>query len=647
MKYIFREIERKPGFKGILILYGGLFFFLLFLINAGMTGFHMLYVLSRYIFYLDAAIMLLLFLMASSSYNCDIDEAISACRKPGFYQQIFLKIFLMVFFVFQMTIGGALILTSILQDGTDYFFGYAAKSYVMNILLPMFICIMLAYFLSLWKKRNEAAVLLVGFLFLVSPMLSSLEWKAEPIWPIDKLWSGILHPFRIFYENGSWAANPQLGLQTDPERIWLFIFWVTFIACCALLVRIKKISIRRIIVGILAPFMVFSMAMSYLPSGAYHIDGNWDGVMQDYYTYDTPVQITDQSSSCGYRVTNYKMELSFNRFLDADCEMAIEADLPLNQFIFTLYHGYEISGIRSESTGISWEQKGDCVLISTEQPLSELKLTISYRGSHKVFYSYSEGAMLPGWFPWYPMTGERQIIRNYITVPSGYNTFNRIPPADISLHVNGGFQIVTNLTAYDGDIYAGTSDSITLIGGEICLTENSAVKDYLPLELTVTPEEFESSMLEQWNRVYNALLSYGIEPPAASDCKIIVTSRDLCRNYYNNDVAIFGDYILTWSYGLDIQNVSQQMILASNPTSELANVICSMGGLYETPGETLQRWKWILPDSQNEMGARLLTTISDAERSGNGEKMVIQLVQALCNGPMKETDAQLLERICD
>ena len=116
---------------------------------------------------------------------------------------------------------------------------------------------------------------------------------------------------------------------------------------------------------------------------------------------------------------------------------------------------------------------------------------------------------------------------------------------------------------------------------------------------------------------------------------------------YNNDVAIFGDYILTWSYGLDIQNVSQQMILASNPTSKLANVICSMGGVYETPGETLQRWKLILPDSQNEMAARLLTTISDAERSGNGEKMVIQLVQALCNGPMKETDDQLLERICD
>lgn len=514
--------------------------------------------------------------------------------------------------------------------------------------MPSVLCILAAYFLARWQNHQLSAIVLVALILLLGPASALLVWKNEPVVPIDQILEGILHPFRIFYENGSWAANTQLGLQTASGRAWLLLFWVEAIAALFVIVFLRK-RLRLILASCFVVLSIIALVVSYFPDGQYQINESWDGYLADYSTYeDQAAGINwDQAS---YRIDEYNMNLSFAGTMEVEGALHISTEDEQTEFVFTLYHGYTVASLTCPDAEIQWSQDRDLITVLTNKPVTELNLLISYEGNHQIFYSYREGAMLPGWFPWYPMAGERQIFLNFETVPSGYNTYNRIETASIALKIeSGNFDVVSNLSRQEDGTFHGVSDSITLIGGELVLTDDPQVKDYLPLELVSDEEDFLDSVSWQWEEICQSLEAFGVQLPAAENCSILLTSRDLCRHYYNNDVAIFDDYILTWSGGLTVSNVSQQMILGINSDSPLANLVCSMGGLADTPQETLQNWLNILPalESQYELAPVLQQVLTAAEAASAGEEAVIELTGFLCNDNTNGTDRTFLEGMRD
>ena len=644
------EYISKPVFWMFIVLYAAVLAASGLLLSARVTGFYLLYVFSRFIFFADAVLAAAVFLSCSQADRNRINEVICAAKGKGYYQRIALWITLAYAALLQITMLLALFIAGISNDGTDYFAGYIWKSYVFNILIPMLVCIFISYFLSLLSSTTAASVLLIVFIILISPVFQLLSWVNKPSFPIDKILTAVLHPFRIFYENGDWAGNAALGLQTDASRGCILLFWILLFAGMTVWICRGKTKASKRISGIIAMFLsvcaLASLTWSYLPNGSYRITENWDGAYEDFYTYydqEPGIQTVDAS----YRITNYDISLDFGRFMYADAELKLEAENPQDEFVFTLYHGYTITDL-SGTEDLQWSVEGDLVTVKTVSPVSDLTLNISYYGSHSIFYSYSEGALLPGWFAWYPMAGKMQVWLNLETTSSFHNTFNRIETADITLRISGNFATVSNLEKISDNIYSGRSDSITLIGGEIEDLGSGQVADCIPLDLTAGEDEFSESLIRQWQEICDSLESYGLNLPADRDCRIIVAPTEIMRFYYQNGLAIFDDYILTYQYGISMQNVSTQMILKANPDSSLASIICGMGGLDDTAEGTFDSWfQKASSASAGESGKLLYNVLLAANACDMGEDAVCRIARFLCTDGAAVSETEFLESLAE
>ena len=649
MKRIFLlESFRKRSFLLYALLCCSCIFLSVLLITSQFTGFKLLYVYSRYAFIIGALLALGIYLDGTASFRHNVDEVISTCRQPGYYQRRALSLPAVYFAALMVIFLIALLYASAANDGTGYFLTWFLPSFLCNLLLPILIMCTASHIAAKSRRTLGSAVILVLFLILTSPLLTNLTWATEPTLPIDKLVGALFHPFRIFYENGSWSANSLIGLQTDVSRVYVLLFWVFLLTGIILFLHANRKGIHFLSIGLALVGLLF-LVLSYLPSASYRIsDENWDGVTQDYYTY------YDQATGIDYEapdfsVTSYDLNLSFGRYMQVDGTLQLYSKTPQTSFIFTLYHGYTIDALSAVECNLAYEIDGDAVTITTESPVTELSLSICYHGSHSIFFSYSEGATLPGWFPWYPMAGNHQVFVNLKTYPSGYNAWNKIDVAQITLHLDGKFSVVSNLPETAENTISGTADSITLIGGAVVTRSDNQILDYLPLNLTETPEQWSDDIAEQWSDICKSLESYALELPCSSDSKIIVAPADLCRLYSGlNGLAVFDDYVLTADGQLTIENMSKYMFLSHNPDSYLTSTVCSLGGLSATPEETLNNWQiYLMGTSDNEIEQALQQALKAADSSGKGTEAVIEIANFLCTDGAEGNELTFLKGLCE
>jgi len=154
--------------------------------------------------------------------------------------------------------------------------------------------------------------------------------------------------------------------------------------------------------------------------------------------------------------------------------------------------------------------------------------------------------MLPGYFPWYPMAGNRQIFIDDLS-GYGYNPYNRIDPATVNLTVTGIRQLVTNLQQIGPGRYAGRTDGISLFAGQILPANDAMIHSLLPLAFDKTrmSEYFLTRMRNSLDQALDTLASvYGLDTSVLIGKPVLHPSFGLSRNYQSNQFAVFQDYIL-------------------------------------------------------------------------------------------------------
>lgn len=348
-----------------------------------------------------------------------------------------------------------------------------------------------------------------------------------------------------------------------------------------------------------------------------------------------------EAADIGYTIQDYDLKLDFGRQLKVEGTLVIEAEKPMDAFVFTLYRGYKLKSLESTQP-ITWSLQDDLVTIHTEKPTEQLSITLQYQGYNNLFYSNMDGAMLPGWFPWYPMAGEKQIYLNFETWNSEYNTYNRIEPAHIRLDVQAPFTLVSNLAQTSERVYEGESDSITIIGGYIEKTEDPVIANILPLNLSVTEERMVELVKDNYQSMCDAMEAYGLDQTLISDRKIILASADLSCNGTGGDVAIFSDYILTSDSGLgSFSNFTKALIIERNK-SEVSMVIGGMG-LSETPEETLESWSYFSDFPREDLSdAELqLVDLLDAAKDAGKEEQLVREIAAFLISEHEEADEEI------
>ncbi len=638
-----KNFLRRPGFAVLCV--GLLAVPVVYLIWLGwgytFSGIETLSWISGYWYYLCAALTVASFFSLSSSHFEDVDETISSYKGTGYYQTTGLLRLLPIFVLSQIVIYIGVIITSILCDGTDgsaYFLSVLPKMFLFNLLLPMAICLLIAYNCSMLSNQHLAAIIMLVFLVMTSPLTELLLSQEEGS---NVIGYAIRHSFGIFYEESTWTYSLQAGLQTETTRLAVQLFWIFLCFAAACLIKRRKICISGCV---LLTFGIECIIYAQLPASTFrHYNAQ-----KDFYLYKdeaTSLQETDEN----YTISDYDLTLTFGRQLDVTGTLFLEAEEPTDKFQLTLYRGYNIKSLESTDT-IAWSVQDDLITIETETPTDCLEIHLHYAGYDTFLYSSSDGVMLPGWFPWYPMAGENQIYVNYGRWGSTYNAYNRIEQAHIRLTVDAPFAFVTNLEQTSDQTYEGNSDSITVIGGYIQGTDDPVLMNILPLDLSLsfTSEQYLKEKKDRYQELCDALEGYGLDPSLISDRRIILVSQDLSSNNGTADIAIFSDYILTTTSGLNsFSQVTKALILEKNTTA-LSIQVANMG-FDETPEETLENWSFFLDVSNTAESSeeeRILTNLIDAAAvTGAQEQLIKDIAKFLISDHTEDEEISFWEEL--
>lgn len=490
-----------------------------------------IFLLCKYWVYICIALTIFAYLCLADSHTRDVDETIAAYKGGKYYQRFCVKYF----------IAGAVILQLLML--ALYWFAFRTMEhfadlfpalftmYICNIFLPLLVCLLAASFFACWNNQIRGVTGLIIFLVLVSPLSEILVNGDKPNSIVERILYAIRHIFGFLYESSSWEWNTQIGLQTEWTRFASQFFWIfLFLGLLFWNTHKKKRAISVISLAVSALLLVYTG----LPASTYHINGRF---LLDQNTYgvkesDVNIEQISDFSQLPYTITDYQLQVTFNRQLQVSGTMQLQAEKETSDFVLTLYHGYNVKNLQStDGTALDWSVDGDYISIHTSKPVTQLAISMDYAGYHDIYYSNRNGAMLPGWLPWYPMAGEHTIwLKNSpetATVIYGYNTYNRIEQANIELQVDAPFTYVTNLEQIDENICRGTSDSITLIGGYIEKIDESPLTNIVLFDNAYpTDKDYISHYKQICQRVYTAFDVYEIDKSLIDNKKIITTSYD-------------------------------------------------------------------------------------------------------------------------
>lgn len=291
--------------------------------------------------------------------------------------------------------------------------------------------------------------------------------------------------------------------------------------------------------------------------------------------------------------------------------MTLDAEAD-TKFCFTLYHGYQVKSVTSltKDVSVSFTQGKDLLVVQTDRPTNQLKILISYSGYANRFYANSQAAMLPGWFAWYPMAGDQAIFETYQDWGNGggagYNPYARTDHSYICLQTNQ--EVATNLKKVSSTgkrtRYEGMANAITIVSGNLYLTDkeileekSTRVVDLLSakLEKDTTLAQYTSDITAQMEKAITIAEQYtGEDYSDWRDKKILLASEDLCRNDFNNEIAVFDDSILIAENRAEAYSLLTYFILEDRSLSwqrKNSSIIsnCLLDQYFEAdPSDTLQ-----------------------------------------------------------
>lgn len=399
----------------------------------------------------------------------------------------------------------------------------------------------------------------------------------------------------------------------------------------------KAISVISLAVSVL--FLVYTS----LPASTYHINGRFFLDQNTYGVKESDINVEQISdfSQLPYTITDYQLQVTCNRQLQVSGMIQLQAQKQMDTFVLTLYRGYTVKNLQcADGTPLDWSVDGDYITIHTAQPVTQLAISMEYAGYHDIYYSNRDGAMLPGWLPWYPMAGEHTIwLKNSpatTTVTYGYNTYNRIEQANIQLQVDAPFTYVTNLEQIDENMYRGTSDSITLIGGYIKKSDDSLfVNSILFDNALASDKNYLTYCQKAYQNTCKAFDVYGIDKSFFTNKKFIMTSYDISRTTQNNHVAIFSDYIL---YGDDMEllfnNLTANILLKKTGRCPLSTVLGLNFTFQATPEDTWEMWYAVYGDPSDAdnfeyspVESKIISLIYAAHEVNRGPELVKDLAK--------------------
>lgn len=414
-----------------------------------------------------AAIVFIMFLFTSHYYFSQARKneflecaSVTATGKNGFIMNQF-----SVMLTLALITCGVSFLMSIIFSFKDpnadgAYFLHCTKISILYFFLANIIAILIGLLCSTIKKTAAAYLILIICSFVFSPMTNRLTGEIynrsdESIYPLWRIFE--IFPKTLSYDT---AAS---GINANIKSLSIIVFWISLFAIIAMFTvfsfRIKRA--KQIAATICLIVFVLSGAGTLMPYSSISLDTNSLGSDAEHYVFQDPENfVIQKNEEPNFEITGYDMNFKIKNLLSGD--VTVKVDNPnLTEYHFTLYYGYKLKSVTNSSgEKLKYDRDGDYITVHTDAPTESFNF--KYKGFSQVFYSNSQSSNLLGGFAYYPINGFRYV---YSVADQGSIRTKLSTSVPMSVKVDCGKKIFSNLESTGKNTFEGTSDSLTLVSG--------------------------------------------------------------------------------------------------------------------------------------------------------------------------------------
>lgn len=414
-----------------------------------------------------AAIIFIMFLFTSHYYFSQARKnellecaSVTATGKNGFIMNQFSVMLTLTLITCGVTFLMSIIFSFKDPNADDAYFLYSAKISILYFFLANIIAILIGLLCSTIKKTAAAYLILIICSFVFSPMTSRLTGEIynrsdESIYPLWRIFE--IFPKTLSYDT---AAS---GINANIKSLSIIIFWISLFAIIAMFTvfsfRIKRA--KQIAATICLIVFALSTAGTLMPYSSIPNDGNSFSSDTEHYVLQDPENfVIQKNEKPNFEITGYDMNFKIKNLLSGD--VTVKVDNPnLTEYHFTLYYGYKLKSV-SNSNGekLKYDRDGDYITVHTDAPTESFNF--KYKGFSQVFYSNSQSSNLLGGFAYYPINGFRYV---YSLADQGSIRTKLSKSVPMSVKVDCGKTMFSNLESTGKNTFEGTSDSLTLVSG--------------------------------------------------------------------------------------------------------------------------------------------------------------------------------------
>lgn len=444
------------------------------------------------------------------------------------------------------------------------FFINASLSILIDLFFPGVIAVLLGSFLALTVKREVAYCIIIISALLSSPVPSKI-FADEAILGYPIL--AILDFFAILAPNTDWVADAGYGVSIEPYRWFLAAFWFFFLLAIITCITEQKKSKKVRIVAII-------MAVCSVVCCGRFIDRNNDCIIQkdyrpngvlksDYNYYKNTPQLETQPAS--FSVEKYCINLKIRKNTQADVVIDLEENT-LNEYPFTLHHGYSIERIEDENHNtLEFDRNGDHVIVYAPQGTQQLHFI--YAGNTGKYYANYQGIALPGYIAYYPLPGLLSLW-DYTEMCMTANTNQESVYYEVN--VDTPLTVASNLPTDDNHKFYGTTTAVSLYGGMLEPVEINTVT-YWNSPISSRSVDL-SGYQESWKKLASQVGETS-EFDLTGKSIFLQPVTIMSANANQEEYVEFEDHIITANWSIKAEDICKQHLMSRIPKKETTKLL--------------------------------------------------------------------------
>lgn len=442
-------------------------------------------------------------------------------------------------------------------------------SIVLNCFLPCCIAILTGAVLGLSIKRASAYCLILVILILSSSIPAKILYSTE-INDIPIL--NYFDWFTVLMPNSDFVADSVYGISLEIYRWCLALGWISLLSACLLIkmhrsynstTKLKQLILILILLGI-----IFGLRFSSRQDDSIvRKDYRSDSTLFHELTYRNEETIKADNAP-SFHISKYDMDITINNNMEVSAVLTLlETDADVYEF--TLWHDLSIVDIWSiDGKEIPYDRNGD--YLTVYPPLGTEDICMEYTGNCGKYFTNHQGIALPGYIPYFPVPGHRNI---WDYTNQEINVYRYPAKSFFQISVNSNLNVFCNLPKVSDNTFAGTAETVSLYAGLLTQTTTDGYT------FCKSPVSYQRTILTGYEECWENLAELvGEKRLLDLNDKIIFIQPEtiMSTKSSNENLVIYDDHVILGSWSLSAESICINYLFSLIPPSNETHLLAQL-----------------------------------------------------------------------